>query len=90
MGVWLIHVSATSSNWKELRTLLQMLEDLVKRTDDPVRGMTVFYFTDCSTVYFAVQKGSSNSTLHSLIVRIKIAELQLGCLLEAFMFLEPS
>ena len=34
-------------------------------------------------MYFAVQKGSSNSTLHSLIVRINIAELQLGCLLEA-------
>jgi hypothetical protein len=83
MGVWLLHVSGTSSNWKELRTLLQMLEDLVKRNDDPVRGMTVFYFTDNSTVYYAVQKGSSNSTLHSLIVRIKLAELQLGCLLEA-------
>jgi hypothetical protein len=34
MGVWLLHVSGTSSNWKELRTLLQMLEDLVKKKDD--------------------------------------------------------
>jgi hypothetical protein len=57
--------------------MLQILEDLVKRNDDPVRGMTVFYFTDNSTGYFAVQKGSSTSIVHSLIVRIKIAELQL-------------
>jgi hypothetical protein len=90
MGVWLFHVSATSSNWKELRTLLQMLEDLVKRKDDPVRGMTVFYFTDNSTVYFAVQKGSSNSTLHSLIVRIKITDYSWVAYSRLFMYLEPS
>jgi hypothetical protein len=46
MGVWLVHVGATSSDWEELRTLLQMREYLVKRKDDPIRSMTVFYFTD--------------------------------------------
>jgi hypothetical protein len=37
MGVWLDHVTATASHWKELRTLLQMLEDLLERKEEPVR-----------------------------------------------------
>jgi hypothetical protein len=83
-GVFPPHVFSFSSNWKELRTLCQMMEDLVDRTHDVVRGMTVFYFTDNSTVCYAVNKGASASTeLQNLIVRIKLAELQLGCLLEA-------
>jgi hypothetical protein len=60
-----------------------MMEDLVDRTPDVVPGMTVFYFTDNSTVYYAVNKGASASTeLQKRIVRIKIAELRLGYLLE--------
>jgi hypothetical protein len=31
-----------------------MIEDLVDRTPDVVRGMTVFYFTGNSAVYYAV------------------------------------
>jgi hypothetical protein len=77
------HVFSFSSNWLEPRTLCQMMEDPVDRTPDVVRGTTVFYFTDNSTVYYAVNKGASASTeLQKLIVRIKLAELRLGCLLE--------
>jgi len=84
MGVWSPHLFSFSSNWKELRTMCQMMEDIVEHTPDVVRGMTLFYFTDNSTVYCAVNKGASAATeLQKLIVRIKLAELRLGCLLES-------
>jgi hypothetical protein len=50
------HVFSFSSNWLEPRTLCQIMEDPVDRTPDVVRGTPVFYFTDNSTVYYAVNK----------------------------------
>jgi hypothetical protein len=60
-----------------------MMEDLIKRTLDIVRGMILFYFTGNLTVYSAVNKDASASPeLQKLIFWIKLTELQLGCLLE--------
>jgi hypothetical protein len=54
---------------------------------EPARGAldggTLFYFTDNMVTYYIVHNGSSTSpALHSLIRRIKIIELRLGCRLE--------
>jgi hypothetical protein len=82
-GKWRPIVYKYSSNWKELQTLnltLQRLEE-----DDPasIRGTTVFYFTDNSTVYWISAAGSSKSpTLHVLIEEIRTREIRLGCFLE--------
>jgi hypothetical protein len=84
MGQWAPHVTSESSNWRELRTLLLTLEIEVKSESSRFRGATVFYFTDNSTTYYVVNGGSSTSSgLQALIYRIKLAELALGCLLEA-------
>jgi hypothetical protein len=85
MGQWLPHVHFSSSNWKELRTLVATLERILESGGaERVRGTTVFYFTDNSTTYFCVQNGSSKSPgLHALIRKIKLVELQLGCRLVA-------
>jgi hypothetical protein len=82
-GKWSPIVYKYSSNWKELQTLnltLQRLEE-----DDPtsIRGTTVFYFTDNSTVYWISAAGSSKSpALHALIEEIRTREIRLGCFLE--------
>jgi hypothetical protein len=75
-GKWSPIVCKYSSNWKELQTLnltLQRLEE-----DDPasIRGTTVFYFTDNSTVYWISAAGSSKSpALHFLIEEIRTCEI---------------
>jgi hypothetical protein len=83
MGTWAPHVRHHDSNWKELRTLLWTLERLVTTKHARVRGGTLFYFTDNSSVYFIIKGGSSkNSELHRLARSIKILEIELGCRLE--------
>jgi hypothetical protein len=85
MGQWRPRVHRFSSNYKEMRTLLTVLELL---EHDPARknackGTTVFYFTDNSVTYYAVSAGSSTSPhLQDLVRRIKLLELSLECLLE--------
>ena len=85
LGQWRPFVHHSTSNYKEMRTLLTALELIA---GDPVRraacfGTTLFYFTDNSVTYFAVQAGSSKLPhLQALVRRIKLLELKLGCLLE--------
>jgi hypothetical protein len=57
-GKWSPAVYSFSSNWKEMLTLRETLLRL--REDDPksVRGVTVSYFTDNSTVYWIASSGS--------------------------------
>jgi hypothetical protein len=83
MGTWAPHVKHHDSNWKELRTLLWTLERVLNRKQSRVRGGTLFYFTDNSSVYYIVKGGSSKSPeLHKLARTIKILEIELGCRLE--------
>jgi hypothetical protein len=83
MGTWSPHVKIYDSNWRELRTLLGTLERIQQEQSSYVRGGTLFYFTDNSSVYFIVKGGSSRSPeLHKLARRIKELEIELGCRLE--------
>jgi hypothetical protein len=82
LGTWHPRVFHFSANWKEMRTLLATLER-AKAEQRDVDGVTFFYFTDSSTVYLAVSKGSSSSpSLHDMVVKIKQLEIELGCHLE--------
>jgi hypothetical protein len=82
LGTWHPRAYHFSANWKEMRTLLGTLER-AKAAERDVRGVTFFYFTDSSTVYYAVSKGSSPSnSLHDMVEKIKRLEIELGCHLE--------
>jgi hypothetical protein len=50
-GEWSPHVFKFSSNFKELGTLLLTLQELLKIGSSELRGTTIFYFTDNTTVY---------------------------------------
>jgi hypothetical protein len=79
MGTWHPRAYHFSANWKEMRTPLATLE----RAKAAERDVTFFYFTDSSTVYYAVSKGSSTSkSLHAMVEKIKRSEIELGCHLE--------
>jgi hypothetical protein len=84
LGQWHPYVLASSSNYKEMRTLHTALELLESNPERKAACFgTTFYFTDNSVTYFAVQGGSSKSPgLQSLVRKIKLLELRLGCLLE--------
>jgi hypothetical protein len=65
-----------------MRTLLATLER-AKASKRDIRGVTFFYFTDSSTVYYAGSKGSSSTkNLHDMVEKIKPLEIELGCHLE--------
>jgi hypothetical protein len=82
-GKWSPVVYKFSSNWKELMTLKLSLLHIKKENANSVRGTTVFYFTDNSTVYWISASGSSPSPeLHKLIEEIRALELELGCTLQ--------
>ena len=76
MGTWSPHVASFSSNWKELRTLLEMLKR--EQNQSRLRHGLMFYFTDNLVTYYIVQGGSSTSPeLHKLIRQIKRLEYDL-------------
>jgi hypothetical protein len=82
LGTWHPRAFHFSANWKEMRTLQATLER-ARDTQQDVRGVTFFYFTDSSTVYYAISKGASTSPgLHNMVERIKKLEIELGCHLE--------
>jgi hypothetical protein len=82
MGTWSIHSRGETSNWKELRTLVEVLRQ------EPVIGSRfrhhkVFYFTDNMVTYDVVRKGTSRSPrLQALVRELKRLELAHGCQLE--------
>lgn len=81
MGTWNTFGPTSTSNWKELRTLLQVLEQEPLETSR-FRGRRLYYCTDNSVTYFAVHRGSSSSPrLHALIMRLKVLELMHNCVL---------
>jgi hypothetical protein len=83
MGTWRAHVHSFSSNWRELRTLVHMLERELEQGQGRLRNATLFYFTDNLVTYYIVTGGSSSSPeLQKLIRRLKYLELCLGIRLE--------
>jgi len=80
MGVWQPFVFSFSSNWKEFKTLHLTMIHLESAHSVVIRGVTVFYFTDNSTVYNICSSRSSPSVeLQKLIEQITLLELKLGC-----------
>lgn len=82
-GVWASKVISCSSNWKEMRTLLRTLEHELLSKGERVQGRRLLYFTDNMVTYDVFRKGSSKSLpLWTLLLRIKILELKLQCVLQ--------
>jgi hypothetical protein len=67
MGAWDGTVHSFTSNWRELRTVVETLkrEEVVF---NKLRGRMVFYFTDNEVTYNICKKGSSKTlSLHILV-----------------------
>ena len=66
-----------------MRTLVRTLEHELLSDGKRVQGRRLLYFTDNMVTYDVVRKGSSKSqSLWTLLLRIKILELQLQCVLQ--------
>jgi hypothetical protein len=78
MGVWSAAVHHHSSNWKELRTLLESLRR--ERRNPAFRGSLMIYFTDNLVSYELLSKASSASPgLQELLREIKLLEVEMHC-----------
>ena len=60
-GVWGLNSDKTTSNYRELRNLVETLER--SGVDGELRGKEIFVFTDNSTAESIAAKGSSSSPL---------------------------
>jgi hypothetical protein len=82
MGTWTVHATPESSNWKELRTLVEVMRQEPIATSR-FRGHKVFYFTDNMVTYDVFRKGNSTSPkLRALVRELKRLEILHGCQLE--------
>jgi hypothetical protein len=82
MGTWTPLVSGHSSNWRELRTVVEILR-MEPLTTSRFRSRRLFYFTDNSTTYDVVRRGSSTSPgLHRLVRELRHLEIAHHCFLE--------
>jgi len=76
-GQWCSEISEESSNYRELRNLVDAIEELVTKQD--LRGVEIFLFTDNSTAEGAFWKGNSSSRkLFELVLRLKKLEWDFG------------
>ena len=85
MGTWISERAKTqSSNWRELRTLVEFLNRELQKKVSYFRHRRVFYFTDNSVTYDVcrVGKSKSSNTLHCLVTELKSLEMRLSCRLE--------
>jgi hypothetical protein len=82
MGAWNDYNHSFTSNWRELRKVVEIL----KREEvifNKLRGRMVFYFTENEVTYNICKKGSSKTLLlHLLFQQLKVLELVRGCCLE--------
>ena len=77
-GVWGKDIDGRSSNYRELRNLVDSLEDIA--LEQKLRGTEVYFFTDNSTAENAFFKGSSSSELlHELVTKLRRLEMTEGC-----------
>jgi hypothetical protein len=82
MGTWTIRSQGETSNWKEMRTLVEILRQ-EPIANSRFRNHKVFYFTDNMVTYDIVRKCSSRSPkLHALVRELKRLELLHGCQIE--------
>jgi hypothetical protein len=72
-GTWSQTISEESSNYRELRNLVDAIE--LSTNSGELQGSEVFFFTDNTTAEGAFFKGTSSSkTLYELVVRMKALE----------------
>jgi hypothetical protein len=77
-GVWGKDTNGRSSNYRELRNLVESLEEISEESE--LSGTEVYFFTDNSTAENAYFKGSSTSEhLHQLVTRLRTLEMAKGC-----------
>jgi hypothetical protein len=82
MGAWNGTIHSFTSNWKDLRTVVETLK-LEEVVLNKLRGRMVFYFTDNEFTYNISKKGPSKTlSLHLLVQQLKALELALGRRLE--------
>jgi hypothetical protein len=71
MGAWNGTVHSFSSNWRELRTVVETLK-IEEVVFNKVRGRMVFYFIDNEVTYNICVKGSSKIlSLHILVQQLR-------------------
>jgi hypothetical protein len=71
MGAWNGSIRSFTSNWRELRTVVETLkrEEMIF---NKLRGIMVFYFTENEFTYNICKKGSSKTlSLHLLVQQLK-------------------
>jgi len=81
MGTWTSNrAKHQSSNWRELRTLVEFLQREAKREDQRFHSRQIFYFTDNTVTYDVCRRGRSGATeLHKLVTELKLLEVMLNC-----------
>lgn len=78
IGVWGKDTEDASSNYRELRNVVEALEDAEANGD--LADAQVFFCTDNSVAEMAIYKGTSSSlTLYDLVLRLKKLEMRSGC-----------
>jgi hypothetical protein len=79
-GQWCDAISEASSNYRELRNLVDRVEELVR--EGKIVGAEVFIFTDNTTAEAVFYKGNStNRELFELMLRLRTIEMQGGLIL---------
>jgi hypothetical protein len=74
-GIWNWTMREETSNYREFRNLVEMIEGLVE--GGSLRGHELFMFTDNSTAESAFSNGSSSSEkLFNLVLRLKKIEME--------------
>jgi hypothetical protein len=77
IGVWGSDVDDASSNFRELRNVVESIEDQV--IEGRLKQAELFMFTDNSTAEAAFYRGSSsNKALFELVLRLKKLEMSAG------------
>jgi hypothetical protein len=80
VGVWGSDVDGESSNYRELRNLVEAVE--VETEEGKLRDTEVFLFTDNSTAEAVFYRGtSSNRNLFNLVLRLHRLEMNFGLVL---------
>ena len=76
-GIWGKDADGDSSNFRELKNLVEAVEDEAK--EGRLRGAELWLFTDNSTAESCFFRGSSKSKLlHALVIRLKKVEMETG------------
>jgi hypothetical protein len=77
-GQWVRTISQETSNYRELRNLVDALEEKVKT--GVIDGSEIFMFSDKSVTERAYFRGTSSSKqLFLLVVRLRNVEMRAGC-----------